>query len=488
MYTLVALCAVAAVTALMRATRGGHPLWWAAAAGAALAAAYTHITGVIIIGGVGLAALYGVARRRDRGALVGVGGFAAAGLLYLPYVLNVWQLRTGDTALGGGATADPLVFVPLFAQSLLVHRLPLPLWVGWGVAAALVLIAGVMAQGAARHTLTVLIVFVAGWAGAGYFAFSQDVFLPKYTAFNVPLMVLLVAWGIHRLPAAALRGLAVLGVVGLHTAGLVVGADVTQRPDFPAVAAFIEQHGDPNDAIIVFTNYGAPPFRYYYDGAAPIISPLDGLPPPERPVETFFPLPPADTAWLVLHHIDLADPTNRIESGFTQRYPLRTEVYPTGAAVKAYDLRPVTPALPPEATPLDLSYGGQVRLRGYQVYTESVSRRDQRLHPPSGWVHVTLYWEAAGVPFEPVVRIEGEGGAVFGLPIERPTGTLQMHPPGTWQAGEVWRTDVELNLNPTMPPGPYKIVVRVLGPEGALLLLNGQQRDWHILETITVTP
>jgi hypothetical protein len=120
-----------------------------------------------------------------------------------------------------------------------------------------------------------------------------------------------------------------------------------------------------------------------------------------------------------------------------------------------------------------------------------VARRDVRLHPPSGWIHVTLYWEVLqpGTPFEPRVQAEGDDGAMYGGPLRRGTETTAFFPPSTWEPGQVWRVDADLNLNPDMPPGDYKIVVRAAGPDGAAWPLDGAPdgRDWLILDRVDVT-
>jgi hypothetical protein len=328
--------------------------------------------------------------------------------------------------------------------------------------------------------------------GVAYFAFGADVFRTKYFVYVVPVIVLALAVGITRLSHRLTQGLVLVALLAGSVAGLTRDLAPTARDDFPAAAAFIETHGDSGDLIIVTSNYGEAPFRYYYAGASDLIAPWYSLSPDMALDDLFaFVIQGYDTAWLVSYLSSVADPRGLMDAWFRARYPQRTEIFPLGVTVRAYDLRPMTDDLPPEAVPLDVTFGGRVAVRGYQVYVDSVARRDYRLHPPSGWVHVTLYWEVLepGTAFEPRLQVEGDTGAMFGGPLQRGTGTTAFFPPATWEPGQVWRVDYDLNLNPDTPPGTYKIVLRVTGPDGSTWPLDGASdgRDWLILDRVDVT-
>ena len=113
-----------------------------------------------------------------------------------------------------------------------------------------------------------------------------------------------------------------------------------------------------------------------------------------------------------------------------------------------------TSSLPPEAVPLDAVFDGRLKLRGYQVYQDAYTAEDSRMHPPSGWVHVTLYWEVTtpGVAFAPSLQVEDAIGQVWGIAFTRGSETLSRYPTVDWQPGQIWRSDADINLNPVTPP------------------------------------
>jgi len=94
------------------------------------------------------------------------------------------------------------------------------------------------------------------------------------------------------------------------------------------------------------------------------------------------------------------------------------------------------------------------------------SARDNRLHPPSNWVQVILYWQTLqpGANFMPQVRLINPIGEVYGGPIPHENDVLSRSPIPTWQPGDIWQVATDLNLNPQAPPGKYYVEIRVIDP------------------------
>lgn len=492
MYALLALLATLTWLCLLRALDSRRPAWWIVFGITALGVAYTQIVGAAALAAAGAAAGGWLLARRRIGGVVALGG---VGLAYVPYALTMWA-RRGDHPLLAENPPDGVPdFVRRFVSMLLVHHPP---WSdGWLWVLALLCL-GLLAWGLIRTrqraagplVATVGLMLVTAAAGAAYFVFGSDVFRTKYFAFVAPLFLVGLALGVEQLPGRWARGAALITLAGASLLGLAEQLAPANRDDFRSAAHFVTEHSDSGDLIIVTSNYGEKPFRAYYDGPARVIGPWYGIS-PDLPLDDLLIHITAgyDTVWLVSYMGNAVDPDDLLNRWFAARYPLRTEIFPAGVTTRAYDLRPQTADLPPEAIPLDVTFGGQAALRGYQVYTGSVPRRDHRLHPPSSWVHVTLYWEtlAPGVSFRPDVRLEGETGAVWGGILDRPNDTLDRFPPETWTPGQVWRTDFDLILNPDADPGRYKIVVRVANPDGGFWLLDGLGVDWLILDRVRVT-
>jgi hypothetical protein len=191
--------------------------------------------------------------------------------------------------------------------------------------------------------------------------------------------------------------------------------------------------------------------------------------------------------WLIQSHLDGPDPDHLVEKWFAARYPLVTELYPPGIALKGYAPGYQLDALPPEATPADIQFANGLRLIGYQA-DPVVSATDPLFHPPSGWAHVILYWTAAqpiaedAVPFINLVGPEG----VWGASLERATDALKLYPTSRWPVGHalrgnlshIVRHDLDVNLNPVTPPGVYQLVVG----------LHGHDREQYPLAQIEVQP
>ncbi len=155
------------------------------------------------------------------------------------------------------------------------------------------------------------------------------------------------------------------------------------------------------------------------------------------------------------------------------RFPLVTELYPVGIAVRAYATRYRLSALPPlarpPAGPALLLNGATVRLAGCILEPGPVHAQDWTMHPPSGWAHTTLFWQALATPpadrLARVRAVDGQG-QVWGESLERADSALHFYPMTRWQPGEIVRDDYDVNLNPRTPPGIYRIVVALAGVEG----------------------
>jgi hypothetical protein len=107
-------------------------------------------------------------------------------------------------------------------------------------------------------------------------------------------------------------------------------------------------------------------------------------------------------------------------------------------------------------------------LAACEITTPEVAARDERMHPPSGWVHVRLWWQAKGPidsDYIATVRMVGPEG-VWGDRLFRENETLRRWPTSSWQGADFWRDEVDVNLNPLTPAGTYPIVVGVMDAEG----------------------
>jgi hypothetical protein len=141
-----------------------------------------------------------------------------------------------------------------------------------------------------------------------------------------------------------------------------------------------------------------------------------------------------------------------------------TELYPAGLKLSGYMLQSryaELPALSPAAVYPDAELQPGLRLAACEVLTPAVAARDDAMHPPSGWVHLRLWWLATDAPVADAVataQVIGPEG-VWGDRLHRPTDALRMVPPSTWQEGEYVRDELDINLNPLTPAGEYPVIV-----------------------------
>ncbi len=492
MYGFLAVLGTLAWLSLLRALLTPHRGWWAAFALTAAAAAYTQILGVIVLAAAGaVLAWWGVTRRRLTGLFV----LAGVGLVYLPYMIQMWGRRAPRTLLAQEPPTDLPQYIQQFAAGLLGNRPPVHPVLLWGVVLlAVVLLAAVWRAWRRWPAITpLLILLLTAPAGFTYFVLDAGIFQTKFFAFIAPLALLILAVGLRSLAGKALRGGLLLGLVGFGLLGFVYQLQPAAWEDFPSAARYIETQGGANDLIIVMSSYGGPPFRYHYTGPARVIDPWFGIS-EDMPLDDLFAFVTQgyDTVWLVFYQGEIFDPGGLMDSWFRARYPLRAEVYPNRVVVRAYDLRPMTDDLPAEATPLEARFGDIAALRGYRVAEDVLPRRENRMHPPSNWVHVTLFLGAlqADQDFRPQVTLESQAGQVYGGVLARDDDLFVRHPSRTWQPGQVWRYDADLNLNPEIPPGDYKIVLRMMNGAGETLPVDEPNSgiDWAIVTQVQITP
>lgn len=417
-----------------------------------------------------------------------------AGILSLPYAQALWTLYRSGRPLG--AEINPLaafssVAVPdLVLSTLLTGRawMLLPFVTPSVITIAIVL---VCLRYRAR-ALPLALMGAAGIVAMIALAWLADLYKPRYlTPFLPPLLALLA--GAALLPRRALwRGALVLSVALLSGAGLLADFDRTLRDDWIAAGQFVETYEQPGDVIIVIPDWGGAAFDYHYDGAAQVTSLLPGVSAEIDLDSLLSPLVEGRSrVWLVLYQPLVTDSAGLVDAWFRSRAVPMTEVYPSGIQVRLYDFDPFLNVVPEHARPLDAEFGGLLALRGAYLPVTSGSASESRLHPPSNWVYVELYWESlqAGADAFPRVRFTDGIGQVYGEALPRDNGLLTQYPVSSWGEGQIVRASYDLNLNPTTPPGAYNIEVMVLdAATGAPLPSTGADAgaQWAIAGQYTV--
>jgi mannosyltransferase len=279
-------------------------------------------------------------------------------------------------------------------------------------------------------------------------------------------------WSRQRAAALILSGL----VFGVTAAALPADwSPQNRREAWREVAAFVQSHAGPNDAIVIQADYVHPAFERYFEGTLPIFYPFtDRLTDPTEVSGPLEGLAGFDTVWLVQSHHQELDPGDLVATWFAERSPLVTEVFPAGIAVRAFAQHYRQPAPLPAcqgcgqpASPVGdqglLVAADQLRLLRCDYAPQEVSAREDVFHPPSNWVHVMSFWrigdrQGAGDLF-PKARLVDAGGQVWGASLDRPNDSLHFWPTSRWLPGEIVRVDYDVNLNPLTPEGMYRLVI-----------------------------
>ena len=454
-------------------------------------ALYSYLFAAFFLPGLGLSLLV-LAWKRWRLLAEGVISLGITGLLFLPLARNAWLINDSESPRMA-AYADFGANLWRQMQVFTVWRAD---WVGWLVMGSLVFFAGLVAaglllRGEREKPVGVLLILwsmpplaIAGLLQAtNANIFKED----RYYLFLAPFVLWAAARGIvilSRWQGWAGWGGAVLAgglAAGLLAAALpVLWTPGMLREDWRAAAVYVADYQELSPGLsaggVAHVNYLYPAVEWYLHQRIPAESlPVYGLfggpltpdqmetviGPPLHGIETAL---GAQTLWLWQSHLAGVDDGNLVEQWLGQHYPLITEQFPAGVALKGYALHtryPALPALGEKATYPGLEIAPAIELTACEVMTPQVAALDERMHPPSGWVHIRLWLRATGPvgqDYSLTARLVG-GDGVWGEMLARPNSGLERFPTSRWQVGEWMRVEADVNLNPATPPGQYEIVV-----------------------------
>ncbi len=332
-------------------------------------------------------------------------------------------------------------------------------------------------------------------------SYRAPVYSAKYLSAITPAVWILAAWGLERM-ARFWRplglGMAILGLLMLNGIARDLTDPAVQRGDWRFIAHYVETHEGSNDIVVISAFYCEHAFRRYYRGHSAIF-PYEAN--PYEPEFIYRGLPEQyDRMWLVLHHDQAMAPGNRLIEAADGMFPRITEQYPNAGQITmiGYQLQPTVTALPEGARPLEICFGNGLCLAGYRVDTTALPAKENLSHPPSNWLHVTLYWRRTpsfdGVPFRPLVRLIDDAFNVWGGNMKRNPDLLDRYPPQDWPTDRLVEDHYDLNLNPATPPGTYRLELSLAieGDENRrALLVNpppGMPPDRWVFEDIRILP
>lgn len=327
-------------------------------------------------------------------------------------------------------------------------------------------------------------------------SFRIPSFDAKYLSASFPFLMLTLALALEALHRRG-KAPALIALCGLSLlCGQAQLRDLTQpdiqRTDWRYVATYLDVHGQPDDAIVVFADYMDRVLKRYYAGPIPIFPyPYD----PATPELLYDELAEGrnpHTLWLVLHHDQVFAPDHRLIEAATARYPQITGQYPTAGQITllGYAMRWRSTQLPASAAPVDARFANGLRLVGYRVDAIRLPPTEKVAHPPSNWIHLTTYWQRWGTAtpqdIQLVAHLEDQWGNVWGAELTRFPTVFNFDPPAQWDAGTIVEAQVDINLNPVTPPGMYQVSVALALPDGEPIQLDTGDAGQVVLTSIEI--
>ncbi len=503
MYTLGSVLALGGILCLIVALERGGWGWWLSYFALTTLACYTNIGAAFTLPFHGL--MVALSLFMFRRGWVAMMTLAVIALAFAPFALNMWGASSG--AHDSINRYSPTLIELLHTATVAIASFRAPLTIAWQWVVA-VFVGGVFLLGAAlgreasraprgfgrvllaAFYLTPLIVIVV-------LSLRQPVFLPKLLVFVAGGLALGVGAGVSRLwrwnrPAGVLVTAILIAIQGYGIGSIwVLGL---QKEDWRNTANYVKTHMGSNNVVIVHLSHYQIPFNYYFRDAAPVFAPFGSDPGSPETVDTIMSqFTGYDTIWLVQSAEYISDPERRVQSWLTARYPIATELFPFSISVRQFVIRPQLTALPPNAISVGARFGESIQIAGYDLDAQQLPATEQWMHPPTNWIHLQLYGLRLGpVTGEPaiVVKVEDEEGLVWGGNMDRVGETADFFPVARWPENTLMRLDYDLNLNTDMPPGRYKIVLRLQTSEGAFLpvSLPGAGPDYVILQRVEITP
>jgi uncharacterized membrane protein len=473
MYPMLVALGALSIYTLLRALAVGRDgrsrWWWLAYLLSTAAALYTHYTAFFLLGFEMMAMLSLAVWQRRRRVLVVVTLAVAAGLPLIPYAL--WRLLAAREAR--------FYFVPLqgivgslfgaFATGF-TSQLPCLAWVQWGLLVPF-LIGLALPRAPTKLGRWGRTAFLAGWMALPTLAlFGVSLFKPvfqgpRHLIVISPAFYLALAAGVSALwrrwrPVGLLALLGILAAVIPSWKPFYWG-EAFLKDDWRGLSAHVNRYALPGDVVLANDAVLLSVLDYYLRDDLPVTAlPRFGRHADGRTVAAlqemagqyrrmwFVPQRPADgrdADGLVPRWLD---------ANLTPVDDVLFHGLDTVADLWCYATSsPVVETLPASATRLDVTWGKDLLLGGYEAPEEAAS---------GGLWRPVFYWSKmrpeAG-KYVLSLRLVDERGSVWA----QVNGSLWGNfPPSRWPADATVRYEHEVRLSTGLPPGDYQVWLRVL--------------------------
>lgn len=474
-------------------------IWWLGFVIAMTAALYTYLFSAFLLPTAGFALLLLFWRAEEPKSWLRFGrgllALGATGILYLPLAYNAWVVNSNE-GMPGTAFANLPETLWQLLRIFTIWRVP---WPSSLVTITLLfftvlLLVGLFYQSnsATDRSRSWLVLWIGLPLLTGNLlqAVSSTVFAEdRYWLFLTPFVLWAIARGVVTIGE---RFGWIGGVSGVSSCGLLLLAltnlwtPAMYREQWRAASAYITAYHAQNvelrNTIVAHVDYTRLPLEWYlrqhytFD-ELPLYHPYGGTLTPTQIDNVIAPplegIVVTDTAtlWLTQSHLTGVDEERLVEGWLNQRFPLVTELYPAGIKVTGYALQSRFETLPTlndrAHRPATILVPG-LELVACEVMTPVVAAQEEIMHPPSGWVHVRLWWRAIGEiddDYIATAEVVGPEGA-WGVRLYRENEALRRWPTSRWQPGDIVRDEVDINLNPVTPARTYPIIIGVMDSGG----------------------
>jgi mannosyltransferase len=470
--------------------------WQHAAAFAALmtAALYTHYYVWFVFGAWALVALVPGWRSRSRAFRLPLAtAFVLPVLAFVPWVSVAAQRLTTDVSYWDGILSLRQVVESTLGSWMTGHTvqeaLSIPLGWGGGVLALVgaVLLArragsptvrgGLVERGLEAmsprfyHWLLLVLWLILPFLALIAISWSRPKFHARYLIFAAPAFLLLLGalLGELWLRRWAGRVLSITLLACLVAVSLLANWNLFQNPayaktDWRGAVAYLEQHRQPDEPIVVVSGHARPVFDYYFGVQENVVY----LPPSPTldttavlnvfaATELAHRLQGAGVVWLLNWQDEVVDPEGvvpallRLAGGTGVVVPQFM-----GLRLTRWELPPSAPlgaAIQPEHA-LDSNFGGDLKLLGWKTPPAPA--------PVDEGFAISLYWTAQRTleaDYKVRVRVVDAAGVEYGAVDQRPTSYYLPTP--RWEPGVPRLASLVIPLEPGTPPGEYWVRVSV---------------------------
>lgn len=468
-YTMLAALGLFTIYAMDRGLAERRTVWLVAAFLGAASAVCTHYLGLLLWPVLGAQALSaGSVRRPWR-----VGIFVALVIAALAGLVAVGYAAPGLESSAQAAPGHLVVVVRLrgIVRSLTVGLAPGrgPSWPVELVCLALFLL-GALWPALRRRQVLLGAYFSLPFLTLCAAALIKPVYADSgYAMLASPAFYLGLGRGLERSsrrlwPVTIVAGAVALAGMGAATRQHLAAPPSQARPDYRAAAQAVQLYERPGDVIVLNASENVAAFVHYYRGRLPAIN----LPPTAlrghqnrlasdqavASVASRF-----DRIWLVRRPPTLLEPPGYVEAWLRQEAFLADSTthgsQGSQALLELYLTRsPLLKEAPPLQHSLQVSFGS-LRLEGY----------DLPLHPVAGgeraWI--TLYWRPLySRDLRVSLRLLDDQGRQWGRADEVP---YPAYPPQRWPAGSIVRQEASIAVPPAVPPGWYRLELRLYDPQ-----------------------